>query len=47
MSYPEDQKQTQWMKVESLIYAMDLIGCPYASDKQKVMNVCCVLFDSM
>ena len=40
MALPEEQRNTQWMKVEGLIYALVLVGCPYGADKDKVMTVC-------
>lgn len=38
MQYPDDQKQTKWMYVESLIFALRMVSEPY-EDIDKVTEV--------
>ena len=39
MQFSSEQQQQQWQHIESLIYALRLIGIPYEVDKSIIQNV--------
>lgn len=39
MGKPDADRQTSWMRLESLLYALRLLGAPFSSPPQMVVNV--------